>query len=93
MPTIATTKADRARRVNAARDVTILPRKPMPVLLVLITVYVDAIDARGLFTFGAGIDPGDALAVLRERLDGAECQDFARVVGVWARDHGATWRG
>ena len=93
MPMIATSKADRAKRVNLARDATILPRKPMPVLLVLITVYVDEIDARELFEFGVGVDPGDALAVLRERLDVAEVQDFAEVVRVWGRDHGATWRG
>ncbi len=88
-----TATASRHARVEQARA-TALPRKPIPVLLLLTRAYVDRWDGRGThgsLVFGPGVDRGRAMADLSRRFDEAEPVAFARVVAEWAAVHQARW--
>jgi hypothetical protein len=90
---IATTS--RHARVEQARQ-TALPRKPIPVLLLLARAYRDGWDGTGSdgsINFGPGVDRTSAMERLRRKLDAAEPADFAWVVAKWAADHQARWVG
>ena len=91
----STTAIDCHKRVEQARQ-TALPRKPIPVLLLLARAYRDGWDgtgAVGSLAFGPGVDRTSAMERLRRKLDAAEPADFAAVVASWAADHQARWVG
>ena len=86
---------NRHARVEQARQ-TALPRKPIPVLLLLARAYVDSWDGlgpAGTLAFGPGVDLASAMERLRRKLDAAEPADFGGVVAKWASDHRARWVG
>ena len=91
----STTAINRHKRVEQARQ-TALPRKPIPVLLLLARAYVDSWDGlgpAGTLAFGPGVDRASAMERLRRKLDAGEPADFAGVVAKWAADHRARWIG
>ena len=93
MPGTAT--LSRAARVELARQ-TALPRKPLPVLLILAKAYVDRWDGTGpdgSLAFGPGVDRASAMDRLRRKLDAVDPAAFAGVVAKWAADHRARWLG
>ena len=86
---------NRHARVEQARQ-TALPRKPIPVLLLLARAYRDEWDGtgpNGSIDFGSGVDRTSAMDRLRRKLDAAEPSDFGGVVAKWAADHRARWIG
>ena len=88
-----TATASRHARVEQARA-TALPRKPIPVLLLLTRAYVDRWNGRGphgSLVFGEGVDRDGAMADLCRRLDQAEPGTFAGVVAKWVADYRARW--
>ena len=87
-PTIA--KPNRHARVEQARQ-TALPRKPIPVLLLLVRVYGHGWDDQ--LVFGPGVDPPAAVALLRSRLDDGEPGDFGSIVAEWLAETRARWIG
>jgi hypothetical protein len=86
--------ASRAARVDKARE-TALPRKPLPVLLILVRAYRDGwrdgLGPDGSLAFGPRVDRIVAMARLVRELDAAEPGDFGRVVAKWAAETRARW--
>ena len=85
----------RNARVEMARQ-TALPRRPIPVLLLLARAYRDGWDGNGpdgSLAFGPGVDRASAMERLRRKLDLVEPDEFAGVVAKWALDHKARWVG
>ena len=70
-----------------------LARKPVPVLLCLMKLYVREELCVGSLALGEGVDRTSAMERLRRKLDAADPADFAGVVAKWAADHRARWVG
>jgi hypothetical protein len=91
---IRTPTATRHQRVEQARNARILPKHPIPVLLLITRAYVDewhGLGPHGSLAFGQGVDRVKAMNALRVRLDRVEPEAFAGVVASWAADHRAKW--